>query len=211
MSRKQDENVEAQVGEFMDRHLWDRTRYDYVRVKDRRLQCLGCDLSAGGYLIDEKVKYWNCLNRMLEYPSFEILTDDRNGNRMEGWFVNPKNVTNYYMFISIGTDETDYSRIAYDTIRDLSVLMVSKKSVYGFLSDTGCPVASVERDAVELSQDDFVMDEKPRRRYGHGQYHLTYSKNLRERPVNLVVPKQTLLRLENVEQFVVSRDGVSRL
>lgn len=103
MSRQNDERIEKEVGKFMDENFWNKTKREYIRTDDAALQYRGCDLSAGNLIIDEKVKYYNCLNDFLKYPSFEIITNDRYGNASNGWFIKKDSMTNTYMFISIGT------------------------------------------------------------------------------------------------------------
>lgn len=114
--RALDEKIEAEVGKFLDRHLWDRLPVGYSRITDKTLQFKGCDLSTDNHVYDEKVKYRNVLNQAIQYPSFEITTKNRLGEYIDGWFVKDGQINDRYMLISIGTDETDYSKITYDSI-----------------------------------------------------------------------------------------------
>ena len=49
---------------------------------------------------------------------------------------------------------------------------------------------------------------KHRHSYEHRKFWLTYSTHLRERPVNLVLTRDTLLSLPHTKHFIATKEGV---
>lgn len=74
----------------------------------------------------------------------------------------------------------------------------------------------MKEDATELREDNNSLEavmfgSKPRKRYTHGMFWLTYSKQLREKPVNLVVPVDTLASLPHSHRFLATRHSCKKI
>lgn len=53
--------------------------------------------------------------------------------------------------------------------------------------------------------------DKFRKRYPHNKFWLTYSSSLREKPVNLVMTRDTLSSLKSTKQIIISRDKIKKV
>lgn len=201
-TRKNDEIVEKACTDFMVRNFWNPRGIPIEVVTDKKRQCKGIDIIVRGKAnIDEKVKYYNCLNKDLQAPSVEVLTTDRMGNDIKGWFIKPDMETHAYAFISIYTDETDYRQITSDNINSLTYLLVMKHELVDMMKDI---YGNLWGEAIDLKY------------YGHeningkitrkvGDFWLTYSHQLREKPVNLVVGRDVLKSLPHTREIRVEK------
>ena len=52
---------------------------------------------------------------------------------------------------------------------------------------------------------------KARHKYPHHKYWLTYSTKMKEKPVNLVMPRDTLEKLPHTIHFVVTKSSIKRI
>ena len=68
----------------------------------------------------------------------------------------------------------------------------------------------MKSDAAELREYDFVTMQKKRKTYPHRKFWLTYSAWMHEKPVNLVVPRDTLEKLPHSKHFIVTKEKVRK-
>lgn len=160
--------------------------------------------------VDEKAKYkGKAFNKVYQYPSFELQLVDRGGNLREGWFSSNLS-TDWYCFIGISSTAPDETRIAESEILSADLLFVKKADVEELVeSETG--KTRLMSDAQKL-RDEGMPDSRglARLRYSHNKFWLTYSDNLDEKPVNMVVPRQTLEGLPHTKHLTVTRDGAKK-
>ena len=71
----------------------------------------------------------------------------------------------------------------------------------------------LEADIEELREDDFSAQlyGKARKQYPHKKFWLTYSTKLWEKPVNLVVPVDALLKLPHTKHFLVTKGKTRKI
>lgn len=69
---------------------------------------------------------------------------------------------------------------------------------------------TVIRDADALTESP-CEGVKSRKRYSHGKFWLTYSPQLKEQPVNLVIPRDTLKGLKYSSEIVITRNTIKRI
>lgn len=69
----------------------------------------------------------------------------------------------------------------------------------------------LKSDAAELREDDFMLQSKKRKTYPHRKFWLTYSAWMHEKPVNLVVPRDTLENLPHSRHFVITKDKITMI
>lgn len=91
-----------------------------------------------------------------------------------------------------------------DAIESVDVLWTSKKKLKAWVESFGRTMDLLMEDAKELRRE---IDEGGsmvfKRRYPHGAFWLSFSSNLEEQPVNLVIPRKTLEGL-SVKCFAVT-------
>jgi len=69
----------------------------------------------------------------------------------------------------------------------------------------------LKSDAAELREDDFMPQAKKRKTYPHRKFWLTYSAWMHEKPVNLVVPRDTLEKLPHSRHFMITTDKITMI
>jgi len=208
--RANDCHIEEICASFADKFYFDKCTAKnpslaYERVADVERQFKGEDLllKKDGRVIahvDEKAKTYKCLGEVINWPSFEIKKYDTGHI---GWFANPGNTTTHYAYISIASskdvmpgnewelEEADISRMVYAFIN-------AKKFKKWVHDQTGKTLEAIVRDADKMVAD---YEESPcpelLRKHYNKYIHLTYSPNMREKPVNLVV-RRDMMRLHNL-------------
>jgi len=94
-------------------------------------------------------------------------------------------MTDRYMFISIGTKATDYKNVNEQTIDSLSCCIVSKREIENYINSNNDDLQTIKEDADRLKDEEPEEDwsgnlRKPRHRYQHRNYWLTFSPSLDE-------------------------------
>lgn len=56
-----------------------------------------------------------------------------------------------------------------------------------------------------------AADGKARHKYPHRKYWLTYSTKMKEKPVNLVIPRDTLEKMPHTKHFIVTTSNIKRI
>ena len=75
--RKLDNLIEHNIANFLDENFWSKFPHGFKRQHSKALQFSGIDVTLIcknnlSVHFDEKSKIYNCLNSVLQYPSFEI-------------------------------------------------------------------------------------------------------------------------------------------
>lgn len=211
-----DKLIEENVARFTDKHFWSKFKVPAERVEDKQLQYAGVDVKLGSTSFDEKAKIRGCLNSVCQYPSFELKMTSRGGSRLDGWFFSALS-TDYYAFIAVSADTSIENELSADgRISAVDMLWVKKQDVKDMLYEQMTD-EQLEEDIQEL-QDEDCLDAllgwnwgKARKKYEHGKFWLTYSKYLKEQPVNLVAARETLEQLPHTKHFIVTEKGVKKL
>ena len=202
---KADQLIEAGVAEFLDENFYSKIEAPVQRWHDKQHQFAGIDVSIKNINFDEKTKIRGCLNQVLGFPSFEMSLLNKGGNVQDGWFMQNLS-TDYYAYISVysyGDDENAIS--ASSQISACDVLWVKKQDVVSMVEEQ-MPMQQLREDAEELREDDFMVFTKKRKTYKHKRFWLTFSSWLQEKPVNLVVPRDTLEKLPHSKHFIVHKN-----
>lgn len=218
-NRKEDIRVEGVCGRHLDKFFYSKLKAHVKRNFDRELQYKGVDVSIssdvlGNWVIDEKAKYFGCTNKALDCLSFEITRINQAGYRDIGWYTSNKNLTNAYYFISPFLEKGDQSSDIIDSnLTATQVLIVPKDSVEQYVKDNGYSTMDILELAEELVQTPywkFSKSGKARNILVNGKLWLTYSSNLQEEPVNLVIPRSELKKLHGVVDIYVTEKSVIR-
>lgn len=204
-TRSKDNIIEREVAKFMDQYLWQKLakskQTKASRVSSFDLQVKGVDVKLGNMCIDEKCKFHGLLNKILQYPSFEVSFRNRAGDIQDGWFVKEDSITTHYAFIAVFADTDDEYNISFDNIQKLNVLLLKKEEVIGMVED------DIKADAESLR--DIMLEE--RQSYDHRKYWLKMSSKLYEQPINLVTTRKQLLSLPSTREIEVTRTSVKRI
>ena len=201
-NRKEDTALADAVGHFMDEHFYSKLGEEWCRVSDIGMQTKGVDVEFGGCRIDEKVKVKDgYLNRLLEYPSFELSFINRRLQRQNGWFLDLYNITDYYAFIAVFTEAADEYSVEYGNIDHLNVMFVNKESVKRHVENLGIDLLGDTRALAGGMLGDSIAHN------GTG-IHIKMSTKFSECPINMVVARRVLYKLDGTREFDVYKDYI---
>lgn len=218
-----DQQIETITSEFLDTYFYSKFKTaDIQRYSDTYHQFGGIDVSINNTNFDEKVKVYGCLNDVQQYIAFECSIKNKGGYISDGWFQNDSLLTDYYSIIGLSANTSDINQLSSSAqISAADVLWVKKQDVIDFINDNNLSKEQLKQDAVEIRDrgnnnktDIFgntALDKsgKCRTRYNHKNFWLTYSTKMKEQPVNLVIPREHLLKLHHSTHFIVTKDKVN--
>lgn len=220
-----DQQIETMTAEFLDAYFYPKFKTaDIKRYSDTYHQFGGVDLKINNTNFDEKVKVYGCLNDVQQYIAFECSIKNKGGYISDGWFQNDSLSTDYYSIIGLSANTSDIDQLSSsDQISAADVLWVKKQDVIDFINDNNLSKEQLKQDAVEIRDrgnnnktDIFgntALDKsgKCRTRYNHKNFWLTYSTKMKEQPVNLVIPREHLLKLPHSTHFIVTKSRVNKI
>ena len=231
-TRNMDYIIEKITNEFEDKYFWPRKLGDKLsclaRYTDTAHQFAGIDFTLKDVAFDEKVKYYGCLNGVCDMPGFELSFRNGIGDVQDGWLVANNLSTQYYSIVGLSATTNDiYALSSSQQITGIDILWIYKKELIDYINQL-TPIKQIIDDARQLRADSDTIegdeydifalpitsqrrrseDGKYRHRYEHSEFWLTYSSHLKEQPVNLVIPRETLLKFKAKRHFVVTREYI---
>ena len=216
--RKLDNLIEHNISKFLDENFWSKFPNGFIRQTEKKYQFQGIDvtiITKNGLSVnfDEKAKIYNCLNSVLQYPSFEIQFVNRVGGVQPGWFCQ-KLSTDYYGYIGVYTENStnDVNDLSCsNNISACDMLWVAKQDVVDYVQQS-FDLSDLYNDAKDLRQQSKLNGvQKNRKRYENANFWLTYSGQLFEKPVNLVMPRNTLETFKNSKHFYITKNEIKKL
>ena len=206
-TRPKDNIIERNVGKFMDEYFWKKIAQDknvsFERVTDKRRQWRGQDVVIGDIIIDEKAKVMNCMNKILECPSFELQHISSIGTLVDGWFMK-NNDTHIYAFIAVFSSVKSAYDISFDNIEHLNVMLVNKSEVKKLVHQYDSEENII--NAIDYLRDDYRNSYK----FSHNMYCLTKSPWYAEQPINLVLNRELLENIKTTKTFNIYRDRIQK-
>ena len=214
--RRLDTLIEQNISKFLDENFWSKFKYGFIRQTEKKYQYQGIDVTLIcknnlSVHFDEKSKIYNCLNSVLQYPSFEIQFVNRANQIQTGWFTQ-KLSTDFYSFVGVYTvgGNNDVNCLSSSTnISACDVLWCKKQDVIDFVKQD-IQVSCLLNDANELRKESKSLGGSKHRKY-YKNFWLTHSTNLYEKPVNLVMQRNTLENLKNSKHFYVTKNEIKKL
>ena len=213
--RGADMAAEAELASFLDEYLYAPLLAEghfesIARVYDKEQQLKGVDVvvSTGKTTgnIDEKAQIYY-VNKNLPTFAFE-LQFLKYGEVIEGWFLNDRLSTDYYLLIWPQATTDSIYELTKETFTRLDALMVSKKKLRSRLEELGLSKEVLMRKAAER---------RCNRIYGKTAtghkgiyYYLSDSRKYVEAPINIVISKDILQELATAH-YEVTPQGFRRL
>lgn len=212
--RKADNLIEQNIANFLDQNFWAKFPYGYKRQTDKKYQFAGIDVTIAGKSnlsvhFDEKAKIYGCLNSVLQYPSFEISFINRAQEIQTGWFCQNLS-TDYYAYIGVFANTNEVNDLSCNNvISACDMLWVKKQDVINYVQET-ILLSDLQYDAQELRNDSELLNlQKNRKKYNNSKFWLTYSGQLYEKPVNLVIPRNIIETFNNSKHFFITKNKIS--
>ena len=216
--RKLDTLIEHNVANFLDENFWSKLHpFKFIRQTEKKYQFQGIDVTLISKTnlsvhFDEKSKIYNCLNSILQYPSFEISFVNRAGVVQPGWFCQKNLSTDYYSFIGVYTvnGNNNINCLSSSTaISACDLLWVKKQDVVDFVQQD-IQLSDLYNDAKELRAESKSLGGSKHRKY-YKNFWITHSTRLFEKPVNLVMPRNTLETFKNSKHFYITKSELKKL
>lgn len=189
--RSKDEKDEKIVGEYLDTYFYPTFTTTITRNTDKDTQIKGVDLTATGYdgveyTIDEKAATrW--VGRNLQTFAHEISSVNVSGYTYNGWFVNPKQINDYYVYVWIDELNTQDNKLyKYDDISDATVVFVKKKDIHDYMNKNHVTA----RELIDIAA--YLRDN---RIYSttHKGFKITMQVNQQEQAGNILIPRSILV------------------
>ena len=206
-NRKYDMAVEREIAAFLDEHLYSNKELftEFARTDTYDEQMRGSDLILSLHdkkidrvIVDEKVAA-RYANTNLDSFALELSFISKKGSKICGWFLDSSKSTEYYLLGWITKADIEYDKerkryntdsLTRDNIRELEWCLVSRQKIAKFLEKKGWTLDKLAKQDETIRERgyvktlDFVDDVSFR-----------YSERYIERPVNILLKKQTYIDL----------------
>lgn len=203
-TRSKDILIEKAAASFLDEYFYSKAALasgvEFRRTSDKDEQLRGVDVVYGKFRLDEKVKIKGYINRILEYPSFELSFVNRSGRVQVGWVADKNRETDYYVFIAVFADIEDEYQLTKDNIKKLNLLFVKKEDLFMHIANSE---SKVWEDSLRLRKSSFI----DRIDYPHDEFYLKMSRKFSESPINIVYRRYVLKGFEHTKEVEVTREG----
>ena len=215
--RKLDTLIEHNIANFLDENFWSKLHpFKFIRQTEKKYQFQGIDVTLISKTnlsvhFDEKSKIYNCLNSILQYPSFEISFVNRAGVVQNGWFYQNLS-TDYYSFVGVYAvnGNNNINCLSSSTaISACDLLWVKKQDVVDFVQQD-IQLSDLYNDAKELRAESKSLGQSKNRKY-YKNFWITHSNRLFESPVNLVMQRNTLENFKNSKHFYITKSEIKKL
>lgn len=200
--RKQDEQAANAVAESLDNNFYIYTE-NFNRVYDKNRQVVGVDTEfdyAGyHYVCDEKaaIRY---ANKQLNTYSLELSTLNKRGVEIPGWFVNSNMINNSYLFVWLNKVDSIIEKCSFTSkdIKEYEVALVTKQNLFDYLDSVGMSKYEMQQVCYEIRNgEDIDMGNIHK-----NGYKLSYSEQLFEKPINILVPRTVLRDISDVTKRI---------
>jgi hypothetical protein len=213
-NRKNDMIVEREIASFFDENLYSNKELfsEFARTDDYDSQIKGSDLilsSSDGKLkrvvVDEKVAITRA-NTGLETFSLELSFINKLGRKTCGWFLDTSKTTEYYLFGWINKADIPYDEkrkkwvtdeIRKDNINELEWALASRKKIIKFLEDRGWTLEKLRKQDERIREQEGVKTKE-----FIDDVSFRYSGNYIERPVNILVKRETYIKLSDFHGII---------
>lgn len=206
-SFKSDYKTEQEIGKFLDKYFYNQELVgDFYRYQEEGEQKKGKDVkfSLGDLkdiIVDEKAQI-RYTNRNL--PSFimEMQWLSEDGSKNEGWFINPKYETQYYLLIwPNATKDKGYKA---EDITWLECILLEKKEMLNHFIKKDIDFSRISEICDYIYKKGNYGKQQD---YDYDDCYFFFSNDIEpEMPINIVVKKPVLVNLSHFH-FCMVREG----
>ena len=193
--REYDEHCEKIMSDFLHEYFYKQLNPKTIeRIIDKNRQIQGIDviLQIGDkiYTIDEKasIRYIN-----LKTFALELSFIGKNGNVNTGWLLDENKINDYYLLVWINELKHD-AIYNINSIKNVDVALVEKEKILNYLSTIGWnkEKLKIKNNNIRNNPYEYMGDIK--------KYNckFSYSKQLIEKPINILLPKETYIKLSEI-------------
>ena len=193
--REYDEYCEKIMSDFLHEYFYKQLNPKTIeRIIDKYRQIQGIDviLQIGDkiYTIDEKasIRYIN-----LKTFALELSFIGKNGNVNTGWLLDENKINDYYLLVWINELKHD-AIYNINSIKNVDVALVEKEKILNYLSTIGW-----NKEKLKIKNNN--IRNNPYEYMGNIKKYnckFSYSKQLIEKPINILLPKETYIKLSEI-------------
>lgn len=193
--REYDEHCEKIMSDFLHEYFYKQLNPKTIeRIIDKYRQIQGIDviLQIGDkiYTIDEKasIRYIN-----LKTFALELSFIGKNGNVNTGWLLDENKINDYYLLVWINELKHD-AIYNINSIKNVDVALVEKEKILNYLSTIGW-----NKEKLKIKNNN--IRNNPYEYMGNIKKYnckFSYSKQLIEKPINILLPKETYIKLSEI-------------
>lgn len=197
-NRGRDMKVEREIASFLDEHLYSQPIFTcHTRTDDVEQQLQGSDillsipsLGIENAIVDEKaISTYYYLPKSIPTFALELSFKSNRGDIIEGWFTDTSKITEYYLMVWIHATKYDFTK---DDITWLEYALVRRSDIYKWLETQGLTKEKLrEKDSIIRST---ITQKGNIEKYDNKDYWFSYSPQLGECPINLVIRKKIYLK-----------------
>lgn len=220
-NRKNDSIVEREIAKFLDKKLYSNKSIfkEFARTDGKEEQINGSDVilsTSDGVLdrvvVDEKVAA-RYANMGLNTFSLELSFIGKNGDKRCGWFTDTSKSTQYYLLGWINNadipfkDDTkryDTDLIREDNIKSFEWALVSRKKILSFLENKGWTLERLALQDEKIRKNGYVKTKE-----FIDEVSFRYSDAYVEKPINILLKKDTYLKLSDYNGKIEVEDEAS--
>ena len=196
--------AERELAKFLDKHLYskdiftraERTDNAYTQIDGSDIVLSIPSLNIQDAVVDEKASIYY-INKDLRTFVLEISFLNRGYQIQEGWFVNDKLSTQYYLMQWIKANVADPWQVKEGNITEIECVLVSKKKLKDYFEREGYDKTRLIQLSQQMRASQQIMlapSGKP--------YRFFFTQNLAEKPVNILLNKEEYIRLGEFHYFV---------
>ena len=193
--RKYDEHCENIISNILNEHFYKEPGITlFERVTNKQLQINGVDtlfsLNGKNYVVDEKAAIrWVGLKTFALELSF-LGKDDQVRN---GWLLDKTKKNDYFVFVWI--NELNHETIQdISSIKNIDVALVSKEKIINHLSSLGWTPERLHGKDYQIRN----CDKPNMGNINKNGCKFSFSKHLKEQPINILLPKETYIELAEI-------------
>lgn len=212
MSRRAiDSRGEKALGVFLDKYFYPKAKeqsiWEYVdRIYEKSSQVKGIDVLINQKSnLDEKAQLYY-INEPRDTFAFEIdyLKEDA-ASIVDGWFINPSNVTDAYLLMWIFQARTKkVHRLVAEDFECVQADFVKKKQIKEYLSGIGITDKRLKQMAIEMRNKKI----KVMRINDHCYMVFSMDERYSEKPINIVISKVILDELSE-RRYEITKERVT--
>lgn len=199
--RKQDSQAEVAVSQFLDQFFYPKCVRNQKRYFDLETQLKGVDVTFDfgdqtRLLVDEKAAA-HFVNKNIPTFAFEVDFIGRDGELKEGWLFDEEKKTQYYLLSWIQATRT--KGFSCNDITQLEVLLIERQAIIELLKEYEVDRISAMEISRELRMNNQIG---PANKSTTVPFYFYFTGHLSERPINIVIKKDALIRIGTLHKFV---------
>lgn len=214
-TRKADMRGEKALSLFLDKYFYSEIERKRIISSSTRIyevsnQKRGVDIElvveSEIVKVDEKAQLYY-IEKPVESFVLEVnFVKPETGHLTDGWFISNSNITDSYLFIWITKADTKLiHRITSEDFSEVDVYLVNKSKIKEYLKKHGFEDNNVREFAQLIRSDESIA-----RNIGGDGFHFSYTRDIEEIPINIVMEKRILKTLSSL-RYHISKEGITEI